>query len=180
MFHNNIEKTLQKEICSANQTSLYICLMSLENWNLLHVELRCIAVPSVNRWFMTVVSTILSPRVSGVSVSSISLKNTSETNKRLEKSHSLDFKCESYRLKTYSFTAKYTSHRWCRASIGDRKPRWCGVGIRGGGGRVRSQHGRGVSGDRWCRSDTSLFKGIVVVWLQAAAGGTLAMWQKRR
>lgn len=39
---------------------------------------------------------------------------------------------------------------------------------------------RVVSGDRWCRSDTSLFKDIVVVWLQAAAGGTLAMWQKRR
>lgn len=34
---------------------------------------------------------------------------------------------------------------------------------------------RVVSSHRWCRSDTSLFKGIVVVWLQAAAGGTLAM-----
>ncbi|XP_061882728.1 high affinity choline transporter 1-like isoform X2 [Entelurus aequoreus] len=38
-------------------------------------------------------------------------------------------------------------------------------------GRVRLVIGV-VSGDRWCRSDTSLFKGIVVVWLQAAAGGT--------
>lgn len=47
-------------------------------------------------------------------------------------------------------------------------------------GNVIGGKSRVVSGDRWCRSDTFLFKGIVVVRLQAAAGGTLAMWEKRR
>lgn len=52
--------------------------------------------------------------------------------------------------------------------------------LRKGGAGVGQGVSRVVSDDRWCRSDTSLFKGIVVVWLQAAAGATLAMRQKRR
>jgi len=68
--------------------------------------------------------------------------------------------------------------------VGRGVAEWGGGGELGGWVRVKGQgqrSARGATGsDRWCRSDTFLFKGVVVVRLQAAAGGTQAIWEKRR